>query len=94
MTTLARNTDPSTSHEAVERIEASGKRATHKESLLKAVQAVPRQTSAEYANLVGLERHEAARRLADLKNDGLVEQVDKRVCVVRGTKAMIWDTPK
>lgn len=91
MTTLARRTDPDTSHDAAKRHGASGRRQSNKLRLLAAVKTWPKRTSAEYAALTYLERHEAARRLSDLKNDGLVIQGERRTCDVQGTSAVTWE---
>jgi hypothetical protein len=40
--------------------------------------------------MYGLDRHMVARRLPDLKHDGLVEQGEMRTCKVTGRKAVTW----
>ena len=87
---LFRKTDPETSAQAAEQHHASGQRQTNKAKLLAAVQRAPGRTSAEYAELADLDRHEAARRLSDLRNEGLVRQAEARKCTVKGTKAKTW----
>jgi len=78
--TLARRTDPDTSRAAADTHDARGSRASHKRLLREALNASPGLTSAEYAARTGLDRHEAARRLADRRNDGDAEHGDKRQC--------------
>jgi len=92
-TGLARSGDPITSHEAADAAAASTWRVAHKSILFQAVVEHPGLTSAEYAVETGLERHEAARRLADLKNDGEVVQGARRKCRVGKRSAMTWDLP-
>lgn len=90
MTQLYANIDPSTSRTAAEGHEASGRLASHRALILAAVQANPGCTSAELAEFASLERHEASRRLADLKNLGAVRQNGKRTCAVKGTRQVCW----
>lgn len=87
---LHRVTDPTTSREAAKQHAASGARESHKRRLREALAEHPGLTSAEYGRLVGLERHEAARRLADLRNDGDAEQGPKRPCGVCRKTCVTW----
>ena len=86
-TPAARNTDPRTSHMAAEAMTKSGKRQSNIEKCFKAVLDNPGSSSAKIAKVTGLDRHEAARRLADLKGlrvkQGAPEYCDvcKRECV-------------
>lgn len=94
MTTItqARNTDPSTSHEAACDAESSGRAQRHRDLVLAALLANPGATSAELGVVV-LDRWECARRLPDLRNRGLVRTCEKgqeRICRVNGTKALTW----
>lgn len=88
---LHRVTDPDTSLLAAIATTQSGRRETHKRILLDAVVRWPGSTSAELASWVGLERHEAARRLADLRNDGAVRQGAKRACLLCGNVCVTWE---
>jgi DNA-binding IclR family transcriptional regulator len=90
MTTLARTTDPHTSHDVAEAVTTSGKAQAHRALALREVRALPGQTSGELAAAAGLERHEAARRLSDLKNAGLVLQGAARRCTALGTTQVTW----
>lgn len=88
---LAANADPVTSHEAAERHTASGARGRHCRLVLTLVQENPGATAVElYAVQQELERHEVSRRLADLRNAGLVCQGEPRACTVRGTRMVTW----
>ncbi len=90
-----RRTDPVTSLEAEARVMRSGDRETHCRKLLNLVRRYPGMTSAELASICGMERHEAARRLSDLKNPlvgpKLVKQGPKRKCKRSGRMAVIWE---
>ena len=89
--TLARRTDPETSRAAADKHAASGSRASHKRLLLEALHRSPGLTSAEYAKHTGLDRHEAARRLADLRNDGDARQGERRQCGVCRKTCVTWE---
>jgi predicted HTH transcriptional regulator len=78
---LARNTDPVTSALAGQAITEDGTRDVHKSKVLKALKEEPLSvTSRELSVRMDMDRHEVARRLSDLKVDGLVCQAGKRVC--------------
>ena len=68
--------DPVSSYAAEDAITRSGQRQTHLERVLAVVEANPGRTAGEIARLIGLERIEAARRLNDAKNMGLVIRGD------------------
>ena len=86
----ARNSDPSTSHDAATAMERSGIAAAHRQICLEAVRRKPGQTGAEIALAVGLERHEPSRRLPELRDAGLIENREVRFCSVRGRRSMTW----
>lgn len=94
---LARATDPDTSVMAARRTVASGRRDAHVSRIVAAVNANPGATSAELAQITGLERHEAARRTSDAAHDGLIRKrvgpdgkPMKRTCGVSGHAAVVW----
>jgi predicted HTH transcriptional regulator len=87
---VARRSDPVTSHEAAERVNRNGTAKTHAEIVLAAIRDIPGRTSAELAVATGLDRHEAARRCADLKRDGTARQGEPRKCSVNKTSAQTW----
>jgi len=66
----ARARDPSTSHEAAERVERSGQRQRQLEWFEHAVRLAPGHNSAWYAWRLGLDRHAGGRRISDLVRDG------------------------
>lgn len=87
---LARRSDPTTSIEAARRVIASGSQDDHVGRIVRAVRARPGRTSAELAQLTGLERHEAARRTADAEHQGSIHKGAPRVCSVGGRSAVTW----
>ena len=101
-TTLARKSDPASSHMAAEQHTTSGKASRHRDMVLAVLQqhAGKELTAGEIAKLVpwgepfNPYRHanEARRRLPDLKKLGLaVNSGDRcRQCSVLGTKTMTW----
>lgn len=83
-----RRSDPPTSRAA--EIAHRLNRQSHCVVLLDAVRKQPGMTSAEYAQWTGLERHEAARRLADLERMGRVRKGTRRACTVNRTEMVTW----
>lgn len=67
---LARRTDAPSSLAAAQKMDESGKRDTNRGLAYQAVILYPGRTSKELAALGGLDRHEMARRLADLREHG------------------------
>jgi predicted ArsR family transcriptional regulator len=86
----ARKTDPQTSHDAAREAEASGRAATHRAICLEEVRKNSGRTAAEIAVETGLERHVPSRRLPELRDAGLVENREVRVCRVTGRNSMTW----
>ena len=86
----ARTSDPSSSHDAAERVTDSGKRNANVVTVVDCVSKYPSNTSGEIARLCGLERHEAARRTADAEHAGAVKKGEQRVCALSGRKAVTW----
>lgn len=87
---LYRGTDPATSGQAAARVASSGSRDDHIGRVIHAVRAHPGRTSAEIAQITGLERHEAARRTADAEHLGRIRKGTPRICSVGGTRAVTW----
>lgn len=87
----ARKTDPETSHEAANRVEASGGAGAHRALILDFLRDLGGAwTSAEIARYVDLDRHQVARRLPELREKGLVVNDRQRTCSVNKTKAVEW----
>ena len=96
-TARARLTDPDTSHEAAAQVEQSGRAGSDRAKMLEAVTRFPGHTAVELVGLVmcqGVTRHNASRRLAELRKAGLVKNGPARVCSVAGTKMLIWEAVK
>ncbi len=87
---LARRSDPDTSHAAAQRVTRSGSRADHLTRVVEAVRSHPGKTSAELAQITGLERHEAARRTSDGEREGFLRKGPSRKCSVSGRAAVCW----
>lgn len=90
MSATARAFDPSTSHDAAHRVNASGAAQAEADRCLEAVRRWPGLTSHEYAQRLGTDRYMPARRLADLRADKKVYNDGKRKCTVAGTLALTW----
>jgi len=88
-TPAARRTDPVSSHLAAEAMDASGRRASQQHRVLRAVRRYPGRTSAELAELIGMDRYAVARRLPELEPRH-VEKGPIRICEARGTRATTW----
>lgn len=87
----ASRTDPATSFAAATKVEKSGKAQTNRAKCLDAVKALPGATSGEIAKAAGLDRHEAARRLPELRDKlGLVKNEGQRKCIVTGNQSIQW----
>lgn len=86
----ARRTDPSTSHEAAAKIERAGRAQTNRTKCFEALLRQDGQTSAEVAVMADLDRHEAARRLPELRDAGQVRNGDKRRCAITNSFALTW----
>lgn len=88
---LARPSDPKTSHCAAEAVTANGTRQRNLDAVLWLVRRFPEATAVELWSVQRvLDRHEISRRLADLKNLGLVVQGTARRCEVKHTSMVTW----
>lgn len=78
----SRNDHPDTSHEAGEALTASGARASMQRKILEFVRRFPGTTLLEITAGTGIEKHNVASRLAELKGNErtppMVYQGDKR----------------
>ena len=88
-TPAARNTDPSTSHEAADEITQSGKRQTQMDKVIAMVEEDQGLTAAELAKKNKVCRYMTARRLADA-SDIFVMKGSKTKCSVAGRNAVTW----
>ncbi len=69
---LTHSDDAITAHQAIPMFALSGKRQTHCELVLEAVQQFPGCTAITLMKRTGLKEYQVRRRLTDLKNQGLV----------------------
>jgi hypothetical protein len=90
MHALSRTNDPSTSYEAADRVESSGRAASHRHLCWMEVWKKPGSTAAEIAEAAGLERHVPSRRLPELRDAGQVVNGPQRKCSVTGNPSMTW----
>lgn len=91
----ARAADPATSHAAAAMVEASGAANTNRRLVLRLVRDYPGLTAVEIhaaqGDRGGLDRHEVSRRLADLRDAGLVVNGPERACSIKRTRMLTWE---
>lgn len=92
-TPAARSTDPHSSHEADEQMNASGKKALQQRIAVAAVEKHPGKTSLEIARATGQCRFMLARRLPEVEAAGLVRRGQERTCSVSKRRACTWYAP-
>lgn len=86
----SRRTDPKSSHSAERGVNQSGSREIQQKLIYDYVQSWPGRTSLEMTERLDLDRYQIARRLADLKNAGLVYQGASRKCRIGGRDSVTW----
>jgi hypothetical protein len=86
----ARNSDPTTSWEAADKVEGNGKAQAQRNEVLNALGTWDSATSAELAHLMGIDRHIPARRLPELRDGGFVANGEPQICKVTGNRSMTW----
>ena len=72
MIARSRNTGPISSHASAAHVETSGIARGQQRRVLAALALYPNRTSNELAVATGMERHMVAKRLPELRADGLV----------------------
>jgi len=87
---VSRPSNPDTSHEAEESINKTGSRTTQCSEIFSVLKSNPGKLSGEIADITGLGMHVTSRRLADLKNKGLIFQGQHRVYSHTGRKQVSW----
>lgn len=87
---LSRNTDPETSHIAADRHERAGNANSNRQKCISVLIEYPGVTAAELAEHARMERHEASRRLPELRQAGKVFNGQKRLCRVNSTLQLTW----
>lgn len=90
---LSRRSDPATSRLAASETVESGRLGVQKAAVLAALREHTGSTSAELAQRSGLDRYLVARRLPDLRRDGLVVAGQARHCMASGRLAVTWGLP-
>lgn len=90
---LSHRNDPDTSRQAAALVDSTGTRDNHITAIVSAVRRHPGRTSAELAQITGLERHEAARRTADAEHRGLIRKGPARKCSLSHRAAVTWCMP-
>lgn len=89
-TPASRATDPDTSRTAEKKITAGGKRGSHQRTLYEAVLAAPGLTSRQYSQRTGIEYHEVARRLPEVRTAQLIRNGHAVKCPISGNEATTW----
>lgn len=88
---LSRKTDPESSRLAADEVAVSGAADNQREACLKVVLKKPGLTSAEIAKNLGFDRHQAARRLPELRDQvSLIINGEPRKCAVTNRKSITW----
>ena len=86
----SRTSDPEASRRAAAAIEGSGVAMTQRILCLAEVFRHPGETAAEIAHAIDVERHMPSRRLPELRDAGLVENRETRICTVQGRTSLTW----
>lgn len=88
----ARRTDPSTSHEAADYVNARDIASAQRHKCYQYVVLNPGCTAAEIAKALGLDRHAPSRRLPELRdcNPPKIENREMRICKVTGRRSLTW----
>lgn len=85
-----RKGDPETSRLAAEGVEKTGRAATYRALVLRAIQSRPGRTCGEVAETVGIPRQELSKRFKELEEAGAIRRGEKRQCDVQGTQQLTW----
>jgi len=88
--TMARTSDPSSSHEAARAIVESGGRAAQAAAVLEALRVHGKSTSRGLSQASGIDRHVVARRLPELEREGRVRRTEQILCPWAGRLAVGW----
>jgi predicted transcriptional regulator len=104
LTAGSRSSDPDSSKEAAELMEASGLRAQQTRAAYRGVVERPGSTAGEIADRLGIDAVAINRRLSDLRNAGIVEnemsdeinpktgerKPKLRRCLIRKKRSLTW----
>lgn len=86
----ARSTDKSTSHEAADRMNASGAVSEHEAIIVDVLRQIGPATTPEIACGCRLAKDQVFRRMAGLTRKGMVEAYRKRACRTDGVNRTEW----
>ena len=87
---LVHSDDAITAHQAIHLFALSGKRKTHNEIVLEAVQRFPGCTAITLMKHTGLTEYQVRRRLTDLKNQKLINSGQIKLDPDRQTDMVTW----
>lgn len=86
----ARRTDPETSHEAAQNVEANGEASQHRRILAETIEEHPGLTSGELPQHCELLFEQVHKRLKEVERLGHIERGEPRICTVRGNRMLTW----
>lgn len=86
---LARNTDPSTSHEAAAYMKRGKRLPEQRDCVARIVEMHPGHTASELSQFCYLDRYQIQRRLSELTGSR-VRKGDARRCSMTGRSAVTW----
>ena len=90
MTPASKSGDPITSYLAEQHVNRAGIRSHQQRQAAAAVSCYPGRTSAELAEITGIDRHRLAKRLPECETAGAVRRGYKRQCSVSHLMAIVW----
>lgn len=86
--TLARRTDPSTSHQAAARVDEFS--PSHREQVLSALRRFGRAGAEQIAAATKLDAYSVRKRLPELRREGLAECTDDERTTASGRQEKVW----
>lgn len=87
---LSRNSDPTTSYVAAERIHKTGKVKGQRQRIYEALKRHGGVTAAELADLMGEDITMPGRRLPELERAGFIRKGPARKCKIKSTTCHTW----
>ena len=84
--------DPSSSHEAEEKVKGSGKMKDQCEQVFQAIKNHPNCTAGELSERSRIDYQIIQRRVSILERNGLINRRSRRVCAVNRTKQTVWES--
>ena len=86
----SRRSDPQTSDMAGQKLKRSGHWRGQKRNVFEVLRKHPGSTSAELAEIMGVDRYMTARRLPDLERAGMVKRGRIRACTMTKSCCITW----